>query len=252
MQEFSTSEIWEKIESYPYNFIKLEMRNGQSIVPYPSRTATCQQREQQIKTFLESDQTRDGIYILTIRSGAVKSGEHKFPVRVGEITEYEAINDTYEQAKIKSELISDGDLLELRVNLSTLVYENAAKDAEIDRLSIIIDDQEKEIEELTESKALADEATPGGFTWIKDIIPGLADTFFSQRAAQQEIERAKLGLELQKMQMQGPPPPIKKETQNVTLTEIEEFKKHNAAGFYEWLAEPQNAQLYNALSNGEI
>lgn len=246
MEEYNTSEIWEKIKSYPYNFIKLDTRNGQNIVPYPSRTVKCEERERQIKTFLESDQTADGIYILTIRSGTAKSGEHKFLIRVGDTPKIESLKDDNYFQKVKTELISDSDLLELKVQLATLISENAYKDAEIERLNSIIDELENE---LNENKTLSDEA-PNNLTWLKEILPGLADTFFSQRAAQQEIERAKLGLELQKLQT--PKIPEIKKTTIPTLDELNEFKKHNPSDFYNWYADPKNAELYNTLSNEQF
>lgn len=250
MTIYNTSNIWEALDGYPFTHIRLENEVGKMIIPFPSRTVTKENRIKEIKKFFASDHNSDGFYNIIVKSGA--NGEKTFfKVQKGKpADEPKPIQDKIivrEVAAEKSDLMTDGDILEMRV-------ENERLRMEIERL----EDQIANLEnELNEQQELSDgPSSPMLPDWLKDVAPALADSYFSLKKeaiandrAKIEIEQAKLGLMYQQQQQPKPPKNVKREREDLTFEELEEARQQNPQAFYTWMSENTNAEHYEELKN---
>jgi len=249
MKIYNKSAVWATVNEYPHNFIRLTDEDENSIIPWNSAAAPMKQRLEEIKQVLSAKSTpEDKIFIIQTRTGTRGKPNNYFVSKTGkEAEEKTPLSDQkIEVQQVKSEIITDADLLELRVKCERL-------EMELDAAQIKIEELEDQILNENET-ALSDE---GGvlnkFSWLKDVLPSLADSYFASRAQDREIEQAKIGLEYQKLQAnataaQLAPKEIKQETMP-TLKQLEEFKTNNINGFYMWLSDPVNNEYYNNLTN---
>jgi len=248
MKIHNKNAVWSVINEYPFNFIRLTDEDENSVIPWNSAAAPLKQRLEEIKQVLGAKSTpEDKVFIIQTRTGTKGKTNDYFVNKTGKEREnLTPLNDNkIEVHQLKTEIITDADLLELRVKCERLEMELEAANNQIEEL-------QNELEEKNET-ALSDQ---GGvlnkFAWLKDVLPSLADSYFASRAEDRQIEQAKIGLEYQKLQAattaaQFTPPPIKQETMP-TLEQLEEFKANNINGFYTWLSDPENNTYYKNLT----
>lgn len=245
MKTFNTTEVWEKIETYPYAYIRLKDTQNKQIVPFNSRGQTKEDRIDQIKKFLSG---AEGSYIIEIATNNRGTNAHEFYITTGENNLSDPAPVIIEHRE-KTKLITDTDLLELRVENERLKLENERLRLEIEELTEQL--EEEEIQPLADGPGLS-----AGNNW-KDILIPLADQLFNKWGESMEIKRAELGyksllIQQQQQQQQQAPPmyntPEKQESEKITLEELEAVKRSSPSDFYSWLAIPSNRDYYESLT----
>jgi hypothetical protein len=245
MKTYNTTEIWDVLETLPFSHICLKSETGKTLVPFPSKTKTKETRITEIKNYLSSDHIEDGYYTILTRNGASKNSETSYTILKGS-----SLADHLPQERIiyrqeKTELMTDSDILDMRV-------ENERLKMELEQCQDKIIELENSLTESLNDQDL-NESAPSTFGWLKDVIPALADSYFQIKRDQLEVDQAKLGLEYEKTRNKSPEAPPQKtpEINDLTLEEIEQAKHHSPKDFYAWLADPINAEYYDNLNNSQ-
>jgi hypothetical protein len=257
MTEIDLNHFNQLVNDTSYAYVALHDRNNKVTIPYNSKSVPFGERVKQINKFLTSSATPDAVYLITFRNN------HREPPTQYKIVKNTSGHELNDQEIIilpsdspkQTTLVTDRELLELRVNVERLTMENNLLSLENEQLRDEIDYLTFEQEEAI---ALADE-TPIKvtifeqlFNGFKEIAPSLADNYFQIKKEELEIRRAELGLEQMKLtKSPPPPPPVQSELENnapPTLEEMLQFKSEYPAEFFEWLSSPQNRQYFNELS----
>lgn len=233
--------FWEKINDRPYSYVRLKNRSDKIIVPYPSKSATKEARVEQINKFLQSDNTPDGIYIIEIKTSSNQPAD-KFQIKKdtkGNLSEEKPIEFKEEvvRQQIEQDVMTNSEIVDLRVNYEKLKFQLEQKDKEIIELNQQLDELEEALEEQLENETLS-ENTGNQFAWLKDILPPLADSYFELQRENNEIKRAQIGLQMKSHQAPAPQPqnvPTKEEIENIPPTKegILAFKEKSTAEVWE-------------------
>lgn len=258
MTEIDLNHFNQLVNDTSYAYVALHDRNNKVTIPYNSKSVPFGERVKQINKFLTSSATPDAVYLITFRNN------HREPPTQYKIVKNTSGHELNDQEIIilpnespkQTTLVTDRELLELRVNVERLTMENNLLTLENEQLRDEIDyltfEQEEAIELADQApvKATIMEQLLNGF---KEIAPSLADNYFQIKKEELEIRRAELGLEQMKLTQAPPPPPPTVQSELIdnsppTLEEMLQFKSEYPAEFFEWLSSPQNRAYFNELS----
>lgn len=255
MTEIDLNHFNQLVADTSYAYIALHDRNNKVVIPYNSKSITFEARVRQINKFLTSGATPDGWYLITFRNN------HRSPV-----TQYKIVKNTSGDELSDQEItilptethkptnmVSDRDLLELRVTVERLTIENNLLTLENEQLK---DEIEALIEENEEAAELAD-GLPQKQTvmeqllsGLKEYAPTLADNYFTMKQKELAIREGELNLQYMKLkQVSAPPPPPEDNNEAPpTLEEMLQFKSEYPAEFFSWLSNPDNRAYFNQMS----
>lgn len=252
MEIVKGSEILDKIDNFPYSVIRLTDREKKTIIPFPSKTATLDQRKNQLIKYLDSDSTKSGIYYLQYGTSRNEVHELKFQLKKESETE-QPLEESNKNTMHLSDLRDNPTLkefLDLQIENAQLKVKNEMLADKCTTLENKIEDLEKELEEVEQP---LEEENKNGFAWLEDVLPTLGDLYFKNEQEKREIERAKIGLmqmqQQKKIEAERPKRSQDPEDVNVPPTKegILEFKEQHPElwdQFYE-----NNEQTVDAIMN---
>lgn len=233
MKIYSPREVDELLKDSHFADIRLLDKNGKTCVPWKSKLASLEVRHNAIKKHLKSATIPDGIYILNYGSRMdyytlkiLKNVSGNYKVSEEEETEEVKTPPTMEKENVKQDVLTNADIVNLQVDLRSLQLENEILKGQIEDLENEVDDLEKTAEENTTLKDSEENNPLKNFSWLKDVIPSLADAYFDVEREKLKIRQAEIGLQYQQ---NAPPPPVKKEVEypEASKESILKFKAEN-------------------------
>lgn len=199
----SHTECWKILKDNPYSNIRLKDSDGIMIVPFPSKSASLEKRNDQIKKYLDSENTPDGIYI--IEYGTSRTNPKRMQVKkdtTGSLEDAKPIefDEKKTRRQIEQDVMTNADIVDLRVDYEKCKLEKEALEKENKDLKEQIEELEEcldqYIEEEDQQLLEGNENNGNSWGWLKDVAPSFLDAYFENEREKNEIKRAEIGLRM--------------------------------------------------------
>ena len=205
----------------------------------------------EIETFFNSEDLPAGDYFFEVRRILKNEGisykiskENKSGAPIPILT-------PMQPQKIKTLIVDDAELLQLKVDNERMIYQMRLMQEEIDELNEYIEELEN-VEEVS----LEDNGAPKWLDTLKDLLPTIAEPIMQEWSRANDIKQAQIGYNYEMLKIQNQQKtPVEKPTNNqeqneiITFEELEQYRLSRSNDFYTWLSNPENSQLYNNLKN---
>jgi hypothetical protein len=246
LQATSIEEIKNALDTYNPRWIQLLSADRTQIIGFNANMRDLPEHTAQILATLQDKRLPPGTYIVELRSAKMKKGtEIHYSNTVVQLSdEPTSYRAEITQTKVKTDIISDQDLLEIRVENERLKIENQMLREENDQLI-------EEIETL-QSRELSDPGTPTQTTIEKvmEIGAPILDNLFQMWNKTLETKQAELALKYtQNQQQQQPARSQIIQPNELSFEQIEQVRTTAPYEFYNWISNPDNKRHYDNLKS---
>ena len=241
----NTNEIEEvKNAFHTFNPRWVQMKaDGSTIVPYNRDMQSLEKTFQEVLTILQDPRLPIGEYVIEMKAARKRPGSSVyFRKETQQLSDDAPKAFKVESVEKKTEIFTDAEVFEMRVELEKLRIENQ-----------ILQDENAALLEQVEQLESAGELSEPGSNKIEKIIETatpILDNVLAMWKRQQDLKESELILKLQASQApKSAPEKIKVEPDELNLEQVESMKKNNPYKFIEWISLPGMQAHYNNLKN---
>jgi len=243
----STQEFIDKVTTFSPRWLSVKNSSGNAYITYNRKLSEVKSKIAEIVKILNSSQTPDDVYFIDARQSRQKIGViYKYIKGSPEITNFQPLAEkTIETMKNEQDIITNSELLELRVSLERYKIENEILQSSLDDLEASLED----------SEALSSAPPPNQWKeLISSAMPAI-DAIVGVWKTSIEVKQAEMIYRQQQQYIQ-PPPPNQQTQQNkkielseITLEMVENMKNSSPSDFFQWINVEENSIHYNNLKN---
>lgn len=260
------SEAFPMVDNSNARYIRLLDDNKNAVFPFNVKLDQYNERKIDVKKYIDSESTPNGRYYIEAKNVKASKGSTLYEIEKVNGVEQQrpsapAATPTTpaqpleDKATPAIEHFSIEELISIKIENEKLKLQNSQLENEIDELNDYIDQLEKE----PEASPLEDNPN-NKFSFLKDLAKELlpvADEFFQNEREKRQIELANIGLQKQQIDMMNQPrqmqqmPQMRVEPDQLTLEQLTAMKESAPQEFYNWYAQPGNAEYFDNLINNE-
>lgn len=244
------AEFEKKRRDYSPRYVRLLDQNKNVLIGYNQGIRNFEPHLKELETFFNSEDLPAGIYFFEVRRVMKNEGI------LYKITK-PSINGAplpfvqpMEPQKVKTLIVDDAELLQLKVDNERMIYQMRLMQEEIDELNEYIDELEN-----AEPVALEDNGAPKWLDTLKDLLPAIADPVIGEWRRMNDIKQAQIGYNYELLKQQGAQKQVVNQQTNdkndqneiVSFEELEEFRINIPNEFYNWYSQPGNGEYYETL-----
>jgi regulator of replication initiation timing len=237
----SIEEIDEMIKTYSPKWISLKAPDQSVIIPFNKNFSEFPKHLEKVKALLEDPRLPIGNYIIDIRAAKMKPGTILlFTNNTTQLSDQPQPIFEAQLVETKTKIVTDDKLLEIRVESERLKIEN----------EILREENAQLLERLEELESVEPEPlqdSPNKFEKIVEVATPILDNILNLWKQSIETKQAALMVQNFQPQPQRPTPPVYKQSNELTLEEIEAVRQSAPYEFYNWIAQPGNRELYERL-----
>lgn len=238
-----------KRKDYSPRYVRFLDANKNVLIGYNQGIKNFEAHLKEIETFFNSEDLPPGNYFFEVRRIMKNEGISYKISKENKSGAPIPILQPMQPQKIKTLIVDDAELLQLKVDNERMIYQMRLMQEEIDELNEYIEELEN-VEEVN----LEDNGSPKWLDTLKDLIPTIAEPIMQEWSRANDIKQAQIGYnyEMLKVQNQQKAPaekPTSNQAQNeiITFEELEQYRLSRSNDFYTWLSNPENLELYNNL-----
>lgn len=244
------TEFDKKRRDYSPRYVRLLDQNKNVLIGYNQGIKNFDPHLKELETFFNSEDLPPGIYYFEVRRVMKNEGIlykiTKQNINGAPLT----LPQQMEPAKVKTLIVDDAELLQLKVDNERMIYQMRLMQEEINELNEYIEDLEN-----ADPVTLEDNAAPKWLDTLKDLLPAIADPVIGEWRRMNDIKQAQIGYNYEVLKQQGTQKQVVNQEINnnheqkeiVTFEELEEFRTNVPNEFYNWYSQPGNGEYYETL-----